>query len=192
MSYKEDEALLEENGWEVECQSPFEIRHQVSNCVATGEAAYIILRSLKPIDRSPRSLIYDLEPDDDRYLDKLDILHKLVHNPHCGHIIPKEIANWCKSVGLCAELSTEDGGAWWTCRVKDKEDNEMDEDTSYKYSEALSEHLYKWLSVQKYGEEALLHAAVCCDFVGATRFKNALAIEIFTFLNKNNGTQRFK
>lgn len=186
MNYKDEEALLEENGWIVECQSPFEIRHQTSNCVATGEAAYTVLNSLRPRERSPRSLILDLEPDDDRYLDKLDILYKLVHNPNCGHIIPKEIVNWCKSVGLCAELSTEDGGAWWTCRIKDKDDKELDEDTSYKYSEAFSEYLHKWLSEQKYGEEALLHAAVCCDFVGATRFKNALAIKIFTFLNKKD------
>jgi hypothetical protein len=183
MNYKDEEALLEENGWIVECQSPFEIRHQTSNCVATGEAAYRVLNSLRPRERSPRSLILDLEPDDKYYIDKLNILHKLVTDPNCGHIIPKHIANWCKSVGLCAELSTEDGGAWWTCRVKDKDD-EADDDTTYKYSEALSEHLYNWLSTQKYGEEALLHAAVCCDFVGVTRFKNALAIEIFSYLNK--------
>jgi hypothetical protein len=185
MNYKDEEALLEENGWIVECQSPFEIRHQTSNCVATGEAAYRVLNSLRPRERSPRSLILDLEPDDKYYVDKLNILHKLVTEPNVGHIIPERIANWCKSVGLHAEANCEDQTSWWTCRVKDK-DNDDEEETTYKYAEAFSEHLHKWLSEQKYGEEALLHAAVCCDFVGATRFKNALAIEIFAFLNKKS------
>jgi hypothetical protein len=42
----------------------------------------------------------------------------------------------------------------------------------------IAEALYKWLSQQKYGDEALLHPAVCCDFVGMTRFKAALAEQI--------------
>lgn len=51
-------------------------------------------------------------------------------------------------------------------------------------SELLSESLHKWLSEQKYGDEPLLHAAVCCDFVGIDRFKKALSLEIEKILSK--------
>jgi len=47
MTEKEKE-LLEENGWCVECEMPFEIRHEESNSFATGWAADIVLESLKP------------------------------------------------------------------------------------------------------------------------------------------------
>lgn len=43
-----DEQLLEKNGWIVECESPFEIRHSETNSFATGIAAELILESLKP------------------------------------------------------------------------------------------------------------------------------------------------
>ena len=43
---KEDFALLEANGWEVECQSPFEIRTK-DGSFASGEAANIVLNDLK-------------------------------------------------------------------------------------------------------------------------------------------------
>jgi hypothetical protein len=43
----EDIKLLEANGWEVECQSPFEIRNQEMESFATGYAAEIVLDSLK-------------------------------------------------------------------------------------------------------------------------------------------------
>jgi len=43
----EDIALLEKEGWMVECQSPFEIYHEETNSRATGYAAEIILSSLK-------------------------------------------------------------------------------------------------------------------------------------------------
>lgn len=35
-----------------------------------------------------------------------------------------------------------------------------------------------WLSDQKYGEESILHAIICCDFVSRTRFIRALANKI--------------
>ena len=47
--------------------------------------------------------------------------------------------------------------------------------------EKLAEHLYEWLSKQKYGKEEILHAAVCCDFVGMVRFKKAIAEQIKKF-----------
>jgi hypothetical protein len=187
MNYKDDEALLEENGWTVECQSPFEIRNEESNSFATGEAAYIVLRSLEPRDRSPRSLILDLEPDDKYYVDKLNILHKLVTEPNVGHIIPKHIANWCKSVGLCAEASCEDRTSWWTCRVKDK-DNELfdslENELTYAQCLKLTDRLYDWMAEQKYDQKALLHAAVCCDYAGMVHFKVALTNQINKFFNE--------
>ena len=38
--------LLEENGWTVECESPFEIRYK-DGSFATGEAATLVLLFLK-------------------------------------------------------------------------------------------------------------------------------------------------
>jgi hypothetical protein len=37
-----NEKLLEENGWTVECESPFEIRHE-DGSFATGQAAQIVV-----------------------------------------------------------------------------------------------------------------------------------------------------
>jgi len=46
MTWEEDKKLLEDNGWEVECESPFEIRTK-DGSFASGEAAYIVLDNLK-------------------------------------------------------------------------------------------------------------------------------------------------
>ena len=46
MTWEEDKELLEENGWEVECESPFEIRTK-DGCFASGQAAHIVLNDLK-------------------------------------------------------------------------------------------------------------------------------------------------
>ena len=43
----EDIKLLEDEGWIVECQSPFELYHKETNSRATGYAAEIVLSSLK-------------------------------------------------------------------------------------------------------------------------------------------------
>lgn len=42
---KTDEKLLEQHGWEVECESPFEIRHE-DGSFATGQAAKAVLAEL--------------------------------------------------------------------------------------------------------------------------------------------------
>ena len=184
---KDDKALLEENGWDVECESSFKIRHRVSKCVATEEAAQIVLNSLKTHERSPRSLILDLEPDDKYYIDKLNILHQLVTDPNVGHIIPKHIVDWCKSVGLCAEPSCEDRTSWWTCRVKDKDDEILDSlenELTYTQCLKLTDRLYNWMAEQEYDNENLLHAAVSCDYAGMVHFKVALANQINKFFNK--------
>lgn len=44
---EEDIKLLEDNEWEVECHSPFEIRHKDGGAFASGLAAQIVLDSLK-------------------------------------------------------------------------------------------------------------------------------------------------
>lgn len=42
---KGDRKILADNGWIIECESPFEIRHK-DGSIATGQAAYIVLASL--------------------------------------------------------------------------------------------------------------------------------------------------
>jgi hypothetical protein len=42
-----DARLLESNGWEIECESPFEIFHAETNSKATGMAARIVLEDIK-------------------------------------------------------------------------------------------------------------------------------------------------
>jgi len=44
---EEDLKLLEENGWEVECESPFEIRYEDGGAFASGMAADLVLWDLK-------------------------------------------------------------------------------------------------------------------------------------------------
>jgi len=46
-SFEEDVRLLEENDWEVECWSPFEIRYEDGGSFASGLAARIILDDIK-------------------------------------------------------------------------------------------------------------------------------------------------
>lgn len=44
---EKDEKLLEENGWIVECESPFEIRHEFSGSFASNWAAEYVVEILK-------------------------------------------------------------------------------------------------------------------------------------------------
>lgn len=44
---QDDETLLEREGWVVECQSPFEIRHTESGSFATGLAAKLVLQAVR-------------------------------------------------------------------------------------------------------------------------------------------------
>ena len=43
---REDKEILTKNGWEVECESPFEIRHE-DGSFATQQAAWIVLQDLR-------------------------------------------------------------------------------------------------------------------------------------------------
>jgi len=51
-----DKEILEQNGWFIECKSPFEIRH-TDGSFATGHAANIILESLRD-DFNPAKTIF--------------------------------------------------------------------------------------------------------------------------------------
>ena len=44
---KEDMEVLKKYGWEVECESPFEIRHTETGSFATLVAADLVLMALK-------------------------------------------------------------------------------------------------------------------------------------------------
>lgn len=43
---KKIESILETEGWIVECESPLEIRHKVSNSFSTGIAAELVIESI--------------------------------------------------------------------------------------------------------------------------------------------------
>jgi hypothetical protein len=44
-------------------------------------------------------------------------------------------------------------------------------------AEKLAEYLYNWLKEQKYGNENILHAAVCCDYVGLQKYHRLPSME---------------
>jgi hypothetical protein len=39
----------------------------------------------------------------------------------------------------------------------------------------IAREIVDWVADQKYGEQNILHAAVCCDHVGRTRFLKSIA-----------------
>lgn len=47
----------------------------------------------------------------------------------------------------------------------------MNEEESYK----IAEQVVKWISDQKYQGQDILHAAVCCDYVGMVRFTKCIS-----------------
>jgi hypothetical protein len=65
-----------------------------------------------------QNLIRDLGNDDKYYIQKLELLINLLRYPDTGHIISKDIVDWCNNVGLKAEQSFEDGASWWTCSAR--------------------------------------------------------------------------
>jgi len=48
---KTDDMLLDENGWDLECESPLEIRHRETGSFATFWAAQIVIESLRRKDK---------------------------------------------------------------------------------------------------------------------------------------------
>lgn len=48
----------------------------------------------------------------------------------------------------------------------------------------LAQKLHNWMSRQNYGDESILHPAVCCDFAGASRFVKKIEDIIFEFMQQ--------
>ena len=115
---KRDRAILENDGWVIECESPFEIRNDETESFATNQAAYAVLESLTPKDLDPRRVLWHLEPDEDYYMDKLAILYSLITQPEVRHLIPDHIETWCTAQGFETEHATEDRTSWWVCGLK--------------------------------------------------------------------------
>ena len=65
-----------------------------------------------------KQALNDLKFEDKYYLEKVILISQLLQEPTVGHIICKQIVDWCKKIGLKPELSTEDKTAWWTCSAK--------------------------------------------------------------------------
>jgi hypothetical protein len=57
---EEDIKLLNDNGWMVECHSPFEIRNSEFESFASGYAADLVLNSLKSEAEKEKKYIADL------------------------------------------------------------------------------------------------------------------------------------
>ena len=62
-----------------------------------------------------KKLVERIDINDKHLKDKIKLLLELIDDPKEGHIISREIVDWCESVGLKPRLNCEDGGAWWTC-----------------------------------------------------------------------------
>jgi hypothetical protein len=118
MSYKDDEVILRMNGWEVECQSPFEIRTTDGYSFATNQAAYIVLNYLRPKDNDPRRLLEILDPLDKQYIQKLEILYTFIQRPESNFCIPTEMHEWCEAVGFKTTFHSVDDSNWWTVSMK--------------------------------------------------------------------------
>lgn len=62
-----------------------------------------------------RNLVKELEVADKDYLPKLKILYLLMGSPGIGIIIPADMVDWCREVGLNPNFNSEDRTTWWTC-----------------------------------------------------------------------------
>lgn len=117
-SIEEDNVILEMNGWQVECQSPFEIRSTDGYSFATNEAAYIVLFYLRPKDCHPKVLLQDLNPLDKQYMKKLHILYEFINHPGTNFAIPSDMHEWCKAVGFKTTFNSVDSSNWWSVSEK--------------------------------------------------------------------------
>lgn len=111
----EHRAILEANGWEIECEGPFEIRNAKTESFATNQAAFIVLESLIPRDNDPKRVVQELEPDEDNYIYKLDILVNLIKQPNVRHIIHKDIDKWCTAQGFVVKYVSQAKSSWVEC-----------------------------------------------------------------------------
>jgi hypothetical protein len=83
---RSDESILESNGWEIECESPFEIRHE-DGSFATGQAAHMVLSSLKD-----EELLDKYEIMIDRYSDE-EVVSLMWESFQRGYHIGRESNN---------------------------------------------------------------------------------------------------
>lgn len=91
-----DNELLKINGWDIECESPFEIRHE-DGSFATGQAANIVLDYLKPKFDNPQYRYEQIEElleefSDGEYLYKTSpvfnqVIQMLIRNVHPYRVI---------------------------------------------------------------------------------------------------------
>jgi hypothetical protein len=68
-----DIKILEADGWTVECESPFEIRHEETESFASGTAAYYVLDALVSVEERKNTTIEELAQE---FVDELNIVHK--------------------------------------------------------------------------------------------------------------------
>lgn len=115
---KEDIAILENDGWEIECESPFEISNDETESFATNEAAYAVLESLRPKDLDPRRVLWQLEPDVEHYMEKLVLLYSLIIDPNRWYVVSLKITTWCTAQGFKLDHRCEDKASWWVCGLK--------------------------------------------------------------------------
>lgn len=69
----------------------------------------------KEVKLKIQKLVSELKENDKYYLDKLILLTQLLTEPDTGHIINKDIAEWCTEVGFKVCHHCEDKTSWTTC-----------------------------------------------------------------------------
>lgn len=83
---KSDEQALIDDGWTIECESPFEIRHS-DGSFATGQAAHMVVSSLHE-----EELLEKYETMIDRYSDE-EVLQLMWGSFHRGYYLSRESSN---------------------------------------------------------------------------------------------------
>ena len=66
---------------------------------------------------NPKKILKELSLKDKFYMPKLKILNQLIVSPDGGHIIDREIVDWCNKVGFKTSDHHDAGVSWWTCSV---------------------------------------------------------------------------
>lgn len=85
---EEDKLLLEENGWTVECESPFEIRNDETSDSASGVAAQIVLDSLRPKRKKKSTKLVTDEKAIRKICNNIETVvgHYYTECPKCGFL----------------------------------------------------------------------------------------------------------
>ena len=97
MRFDTDIEFLEKNGWDVECESPFEIRSEDGYSFASGNAAYMILSILREEQKNWKTLIILIIGEDEPkfFITNGDysIFHNIVFDGFLNDI-KKECISW--------------------------------------------------------------------------------------------------